>query len=573
MSLNVIGFVLENFSSKKKKSIKILFKTTYEGLLKKKRILPIQFRTSGNKAKKLGKKIKKKKRFDQGKGQLEQYLLDVLSQRKKYRTKNYIVLLCSMWKGLKKYKPSTLSVFIGNARCFTNISSDIPGLTNRVYHGKPSQVKFGETDIKHLRTPCCLINKDVVSSNCNKIQEFIGKEKLKLRAHMKSHKTKEIGEMQLSQYPSYQTETRIEVSTLPELWFYASQEYFDHILYGVPLSASKIDDIYQVCVYQYTKHRHAHKKIQVLIDNLEVAQQLLDFSIKQDSNFKWNIFIKVDCGYHRYQLKKKKKKKAGIDISSGSEEVEKLAQFLFDNEDIFKLEGLYSYSGQTYSTKGERYIQESFEKECNVINKCLQTLSQRGLTIDTVSVGSTPVVSLCKNVKGKQNWGIQVQNEKTEIEMHPGNYVFYDAMQYEYHSCQDIAQQIGLTVLCRVIGAYENRQEWLVDCGSVALSKDKHDHNDGNIVGSGYGMLLGFPELELYSLSQEVGIIRVKKDCKHKKFVDFRLKPNDVLRVIPFTLVWLLASIHFIMLSIITTKSLTFIKKLWDGETTLYIFS
>ena len=130
-----------------------------------------------------------------------------------------------------------------------------------------------------------------------------------------------------------------------------------------------------------------------------------------------------------------------------------------------------------------------------------------------ISSGSTPACMLADNFDGI-------------TEIHPGNYVFYDRMQYEFGVIDDL-ESIPISVMSRIIGRYPHRNEILIDCGNVGISLDKNDDLD-----IGYGSIMGYPNLKLYKLSQEVGKITTI-DGSDIDFEDEGLGYGKVLRLIP----------------------------------------
>lgn len=84
-------------------------------------------------------------------------------------------------------------------------------------------------------------------------------------------------------------------------------------------------------------------------------------------------------------------------------------------------------------------------------------MSEHGIKFKNVGIGSTPSCSHDSTLYAQLS------------EIHPGNYVFYDAQQVKLGSCgiNDVAGK----VLTRVIGHSVRRNQLLVDCGFSALTK------------------------------------------------------------------------------------------------------
>ena len=113
----------------------------------------------------------------------------------------------------------------------------------------------------------------------------------------------------------------------------------------------------------------------------------------------------------------------------------------------------------------------------------------------SISVGSTPSMFSHDNA-------LKIPN----IELHPGNYVFYDRQQLWTGACSS-EKSIGGFVLSRIIGHYddEHRNAIMVDAGATALTKESTPQGSMCSV-------LGRPDLECYRMSQEITMIRCKSE-------------------------------------------------------------
>jgi D-serine deaminase-like pyridoxal phosphate-dependent protein len=87
-------------------------------------------------------------------------------------------------------------------------------------------------------------------------------------------------------------------------------------------------------------------------------------------------------------------------------------------------------------------------------------------------------------------------------ELHPGNYIFYDAMQVQIGSCRE--SDVAASVLGTVVGVYPERESALIDVGSRALGKDALEKPSA----SPWGIVAGRADVALVRISQEVGILR-----------------------------------------------------------------
>ncbi|MFH0865543.1 MAG: alanine racemase, partial [Bacteroidota bacterium] len=116
-------------------------------------------------------------------------------------------------------------------------------------------------------------------------------------------------------------------------------------------------------------------------------------------------------------------------------------------------------------------------------------------------------------------------------EIRPGNFVFYDAMQYHLGSCKP--EQIAVSVACPVVSKNKERCELVIYGGAVHLSKDFiTDKNNNRIYGlvaksdtDEWGAII--PDTKIISVTQEHGIIRTNKTFFESTEI------GDVVNVLP----------------------------------------
>jgi D-serine deaminase-like pyridoxal phosphate-dependent protein len=118
-----------------------------------------------------------------------------------------------------------------------------------------------------------------------------------------------------------------------------------------------------------------------------------------------------------------------------------------------------------------------------------------------LSMGDTPSCSVCENFEGVD-------------EIRPGNFVFYDLMQYNLGVCR--LEDIAVRLVCPVLSVHPERNEVAIYGGAIHLSKDFILNDKGQTV---YGRIIADPfneeillNVENYvcRLSQEHGILRVE---------------------------------------------------------------
>ncbi|MBW6460253.1 MAG: alanine racemase, partial [Bacteroidales bacterium] len=135
-----------------------------------------------------------------------------------------------------------------------------------------------------------------------------------------------------------------------------------------------------------------------------------------------------------------------------------------------------------------------------------------------ISIGDTPSCSLVEDFSGVD-------------EIRPGNFVFYDLMQYSLGACT--LEQVSVALACPVVGKYPHRNEIVIHGGAIHFSKDFLYKSSGERI-YGYVVKIGdkewskpVPGAYLSSLSQEHGIVRANRE-----FID-EIRLGDVVGVLP----------------------------------------
>lgn len=310
-------------------------------------------------------------------------------------------------------------------------------------------------------TPALIIDGDKVRKNATRMLEHSEDAGVRLRPHVKTHKTIEIALIQTGGKPG-----PITVSTLAEAEFYLRYGFTD-ILYAVPFTLNK---------WQRAKSLvHQGAELILIGDEPEILDSILRLAHVDGVNIQ--IAIEIDHGYNRTGLE------------PDDPDLKKMARAITDH-DYATFYGLVAHSGEAYKPKPNAPKIASMA-EYESLRFARRILEDEGIRVPVISGGSTPAV-----VQG-DHW--------THLdEVRPGNYVLFDLFMADHGVCSmaDIAIQLQTCV----VGCYPKRSEIVVDAGALAFSKDLGHPSRAGL----YGYCLEYPDLELYSLSQEHGIIRVK---------------------------------------------------------------
>ncbi len=334
--------------------------------------------------------------------------------------------------------------------------------------------------INDLRTPAFLVDLERVRRNASMMQEQARRLGVRLRPHVKTHKTVEGARIQTeSGFPG------ITVSTLAEARFFREAGFQD-ILYAFPISADKLPEVV---------HLNDGASLHILADHPRQIDWISDHGLHHSTRF--SVFLKVDAGYHR----------AGVDPAA--HESITLARRMQESS-VIDFAGILTHAGQSYDSRGPAEIREYSHAERDVMAGFARILRENGIPCPIVSVASTPTAVQADNLDGID-------------EIRPGNYLFFDKFQADIGNCA--LEHCAMSVLTRVVSSYPEPEHLLIDAGALAFSKDPGaTHIDTEVT---YGAVMGRPDLHLTGLSQEHGIIRPTRP-------DIGLPElGELLRIIP----------------------------------------
>ncbi len=327
-----------------------------------------------------------------------------------------------------------------------------------------------------LPTPCGLV--DVFEANAARMRERARRLGVRLRAHVKTHKTVEGARVQHGGEVGPMT-----VSTLAEARMLASAGFRD-LTYAVPIGPGKLAAAADLA--------GGLDRLGLLVDSEQAAIEVERCAATRGRRL--SVFLKVDCGYHR----------AGVD--PGRPESAALATRLARSPHL-EFRGLLTHAGHSYRCRSPEEIRPVADRERDVPVEFALRLRDAGIEVPEVSIGSTPTLSVAQDLGGV-------------TEVRPGNYVFHDVFQATIGSCG--LEDVAFTVLAEVIGVHPEEEKVLLDAGALALSKDEGArHVDPD---AGFGRILGAPDSRVVSLSQEHGIVRTGAP---------RWRVGDRVRILP----------------------------------------
>lgn len=313
-------------------------------------------------------------------------------------------------------------------------------------------------------TPYFVYSDEISRDNAKKMIEKAAIHGVRLRPHVKTHKTVEI-----AHYQTQDERTPITVSTLSEVKFYLENGFRD-ITYAIPITTEKWEYATKLSFF-------SEASVHFLTDSLQVATEIADRCEETGQN-PVSLFIKINSGAGR----------AGLEPNS--ELLLQLAKCISTNKRL-TFTGLLTHAGQSYGTSLDEEKIEIAQVETSIISETAKWLENNGIQVKERSIGSSPTMKFVEKLEGI-------------TEIRPGNYIWNDVFQLNRGNCAE--EEIGCWVVTSIIGMYPERNTILIDAGALALSKDVGFYEDGTIL---YGKVKSHPDWQLVSLSQEHGILKV----------------------------------------------------------------
>lgn len=383
-------------------------------------------------------------------------------------------------------------------------------VSNSYHYPKPSEeglkLQYVSKKLSELPTPAAVIDVAVVRQNCDAMLaaiETIGQ--LDFRAHVKTHKTTELTELQINGHdPPRNRHVKLVVSTIAEIehllpWLLEKKRkgVTIDILYGLPASPSTLLRLAALA------HILGESAISLLVDNPDAVDEIAG------SRHSWPtaipIFLKVDTGYHR----------AGVEpgtIAFSQVLHQLMVRKIGRQVETLSFRGLYSHLGNSYNGN-------SVEEAIQGLQSELEKLHQANIQLKKdfpnwkppkpfiYSVGATPTATAAQNLAGESKpaqefrQGLARMRDEFQtvyehvplvVELHAGVYPLLDMQQLATHARPSTIKfyelssepehnyaglssaSLGLRILVEVASLYPHRKkpEALIAAGTLALGRE-----------------------------------------------------------------------------------------------------
>ncbi|KAL6238496.1 hypothetical protein BDW75DRAFT_21469 [Aspergillus navahoensis] len=321
---------------------------------------------------------------------------------------------------------------------------------------------IGKT-VKDLPTPALILSKPTIEQNIKQLLQDVEKLGIAFRPHVKTLKSLEVTRMMLGNGQH----RRIVASTLPEIEGaipLAKEGVLDECLYSMPIYPTVLPRLLDIS---------RTLKILLMIDNEQHIDLLEKFA---GSTAPWPVFIKIDVGTRR----------AGIVNTSSV--LPTLVKRVEESSAI-ELYGFYCHAGHSYACRTEESAVAVLREEVEGVVSASKHLHPGRKVV--VSIGSTPTAHVVRELREALPDGL-------ELELHAGNYPCNDLQQVSTGLVPPAAQSVR--VLAEVCSLYPERNEALINAGTIALSKETSEF-------PGYGCVSERPQWAVVRMSQEHGIL------------------------------------------------------------------
>ena len=338
--------------------------------------------------------------------------------------------------------------------------------------------------MKFLR-PTLLLDKEVCLQNIERMASKAKTKNLLFRPHFKTHQSAMVGDW----FRDFGVK-KITVSSISMANYFAAHGWKD-ITIAFPVNFLEIDQINELA---------KSIKLNLLVENKEAVSYLSKFL-----KFPVGIFIKIDTGYNR----------TGI-LAGRNNFIDVLLEQI-GKSSLIEFKGFLTHAGHNYQANSKYEIfNRHFDSLLKM--KSLKNRYKKDYPNLLISIGDTPACSICENFDDVD-------------EIRPGNFVFYDLMQYQLGSCN--FEDIALSLICPIVAKHPSRNELVIYGGAIHLSKDQLINTNGKplygriaIKKDGKKILLNEKNY-VSSVSQEHGIIKVP----FKNLNDYKI--GEVIEIIP----------------------------------------
>ncbi|THC92663.1 hypothetical protein EYZ11_007865 [Aspergillus tanneri] len=329
--------------------------------------------------------------------------------------------------------------------------------------------------VTELPTPSLVLSRPILEKNINQLLQDVKDLDITFRPHVKTLKVWN------------GLHRKIVASTLCEIRGaipLVKEGILDECLYGLPIYPSALPHLEELS---------KSIRIVLMIDNeqhIDVLEQYINIS---GNAAPWPVFIKVDVGSHR----------AGLENSSPF--LPRLVQRV-ETSTAASIEGFYCHAGHSYGCRTPEAAAAVLQTEIEGVVRASKNVHLSRDRRVIVSVGSTPTAHVVNTLRK----GLP---DTIDLELHAGNYPANDLQQV----CTSLISesQQAIRILAEICSVYPERNEALINAGTVALSKETSDS-------PGFGRIVAQSQWSVLRMAQEHGILGTTDASQEKVAETFR---------------------------------------------------
>jgi D-serine deaminase-like pyridoxal phosphate-dependent protein len=321
---------------------------------------------------------------------------------------------------------------------------------------------------KHdLDTPALVVERGVLSRNIERMQAIANGFAVRLRPHIKTHKSPDIARLQLEAGAA-----GVTVAKVGEAEVMADAGFEDILIANQVIGAEKSHRLVELA---------GRVRLAVLVDSREGVASL--DRVFREAGERLEVLIEVDTGKGRCGL-------------SDTNEIVALADAVGEAAAL-RLRGIETHEGHVpVGAISAAHMEERAAAAGLRVVEVAETLRKRGHSIEEVSVGSTPAAPYTASVPGV-------------TEMRPGTYVFNDVNQMRVD--QATPAECALSVLATVISRPAPGRA-VLDAGSKSLFVEPARPGFALQEYEGFGYVRQVPAARITGLSEEHAVVQVPAD-------------------------------------------------------------
>lgn len=330
-----------------------------------------------------------------------------------------------------------------------------------------------------LDTPSLLIDLDIMEQNLQRGAALARQNGVKLRPHIKTHKSSWIARRQLDYGAQGITAAKLSEAEVMH------EGGIEDILLAYPvIGQKKIDRLASLL---------KKTNIKIAIDSVDAADAAAEAARR--SGVTVQVYLDVDTGLGR------------MGLPSGQPTVD-LAREISRRPGV-EIVGLLNHSGHLMRSASEEELEQATIRSAEKLVKTADMMRAIGIDVKEVSPGFTAGARFEATVPGV-------------TEIRPGTYVLNDANSVYAWAAK--VKDCAAFVLTQVVSR-PARDRAVIDAGSKTLTQDRS-------VRSGHGIILGHPDVIVHSLSEEHGVLAVPPESPLAVGDRLLIVPNHICPVV-----------------------------------------